>query len=64
MRWGGALSVPFGMTNGIRQGSLISPLLFNVYIDEMSGSLSESNVGCHVGGSPLAGALSDSIAHF
>ena len=38
------------MSNGIRQGSLISPLLFSVYLDELSGDLSTARIGYHIGG--------------
>ena len=36
------------MSNGIRQGSCLSPYLFSVYADELNARLMQSNVGCHV----------------
>jgi len=37
------------MTNGIRQGSGISPYLFNFYVDLLNIQLSEAKLGCYVG---------------
>ena len=48
--WAGIMSSSFNMTNGIRQGSLISPLLFSLYLDEMSLELNTARIGCHIGG--------------
>ena len=33
VRWGGALSATFDTLAGVRQGGLLSPLLFSVYMD-------------------------------
>ena len=43
-------SETFGITNGTRQGSVLSPTLFSVYLDELLGKLRQLGVGCHVGG--------------
>ena len=48
VRWGGALSDPFMMSNGIRQGSCLSPHLFNAYVDGLNHRLKDARVGCHV----------------
>ena len=48
IRWAGMLSEGFGMRNGIRQGSCLSPKMFNVYVDQLNYKLGESKVGCHV----------------
>ncbi len=40
----------FKVTNGVRQGGILSPYLFNVYVDEMSEELKKCNVGCNLNG--------------
>ena len=50
VRWGSSISDNFGMSNGIRQGSCLSPYLFNIYVDELNINLKNSHVGCHVSG--------------
>ena len=54
--WGKAKSQPFRIVNGTRQGSVLSPYFFGVYIDELLENLSRSGVGCHVGGKFLGAA--------
>ena len=41
VRWGDSLSDPFNVSNGVRQGSILSPLLLNVTIYEKMGQLTE-----------------------
>ena len=50
VRWGSAVSDSFFVTNGVRQGGILSPLLCNVYMDGMSSSLSNTPTGCSMGG--------------
>ena len=45
----GCISSFFKVTNGVRQGSLLSPLLFSVYMDDLSIRLSSLNIGCFSG---------------
>ena len=49
--WGSSLSEGFSVTNGVRQGGMLSPYLFNAYTDDLSKSLNMSGVGCHYLGS-------------
>ena len=46
VRWGSVFSDFFLVNNGVRQGGILSPLLFNVYINELSVSLSKLPVDC------------------
>ena len=48
-RWKGHMSDMFGTINGIRQGGVISPVMFCVYIDELLLRLAENGSGCWVG---------------
>lgn len=39
MKWGGIVSQPFKTTCGVGQGGVLSPYLFNIYMDSLSGGL-------------------------
>ena len=45
IKWGSTLSGKFLETNGVRQGGVLSPLLFNVYVNELSECLNKSGIG-------------------
>ena len=45
IRWGNSFSDPFKVSNGVKQGGILSPKLFNVYMDSLSIQLNSSNVG-------------------
>ena len=49
VKWGSSLSDCFKVSNGVRQGGILSPILFNVFMDELSYLLCSSDVGCHIG---------------
>ena len=46
VRWGNSLSDPFHVNNVVRQGGILSPYLFNVYMDDLSQSLNCCKTGC------------------
>ena len=50
IRWGNTFSTSFCVSNGVKQGGIISPVLFNVYMDDLSCALNRSNIGGRIGG--------------
>lgn len=57
VRWTDFLSNSFTISNGVKQGGVLSPVLFTVYYDELLMSLKTSDAGCHIGNT-FMGALS------
>ena len=56
VKWNNCISSKFDITNGVRQGGVLSPLLFTVYIDELLEKLKRNGIGCYIG-NHFVGAL-------
>ncbi len=46
VQWGSRFSTSFNVSNGVRQGGVLSSYLFNIYIDELSLILNSVSYGC------------------
>ena len=49
VKWNSCKSPKFKVTNGVRQGGVLSPRLFSVYVDELLERLKINGAGCHIG---------------
>ena len=50
VKWNGTISSTFSTSNGVKQGGVLSSILFNVYLDELMKMLSEQGLGCRLHG--------------
>ena len=48
VRWNGELSAYFAVGSGVRQGSCLSPAIFNVFMNLFISQLKLQGMGCHV----------------
>ena len=49
VKWNNTESQAFSLLNGVKQGAVISPPLFALYIDPLIENLTNSKKGCHIG---------------
>ena len=49
VRWGDSRSSQFTIENGTRQGSVLSPCFFAIYVDDLFDELRRLGVGCYLG---------------
>ena len=47
--WDGVNSPYFSISNGVRQGGILSPILFTLYMDTLLKRLESHGIGCHIG---------------
>ena len=50
VRWGSISKSSFHVSNGVKQGGILSPMLFNVYMDQLNIRLNRSGIGRDIGG--------------
>jgi len=48
VRWNGVIGSYFKVLCGVRQGGILSPILFNIYVDVLISELKNSGIGCHI----------------
>ena len=48
VRWNGYSSMPLSVLSGVRQGGILSPILFNVYVNCIIKTLRKEGRGCHM----------------
>ena len=49
VKWNSNYSDKFKINNGVKQGGVISPMLFTLYIDELISRILMAGVGCYIG---------------
>ncbi len=43
------MSEAFAVSDGVKQGGVLSPVLFTVYVDELLQRLKACGMGCYIG---------------
>ena len=49
IKWNSMISEKYGIANGVKQGGVLSPILFSIYMDNLIKRLKDSNIGCKIG---------------
>ena len=49
VKWSEIIPKPFTPVNGVKQGGILSPILFTVYIDAIFVDFTKQSIGCHIG---------------
>ena len=47
-KWKKAISQSFRVLSGVRQGGVLSPYIFSIYLDDLVKRLRNSGIGCHL----------------
>ena len=50
IRWNNAVSDYFTISNGVKQGGVLSPVLFGIYLDQLITQLRHLGMGCYMNG--------------
>ena len=48
VKWGSVISDYVRLSSGVRQGGILSPYLFAVFVDDILNNLSKSGLGCYI----------------
>jgi len=54
VKWGQVMSYFYELKTGVRQGGVLSPLLFGIFIDRLVTAVCKENLGCRIGASCCA----------
>ena len=57
VKWGSSFSQSFVMSQGIRHGGVLSPILFCLYCDGVLNTLNNSGLGCYVAGLMISAVM-------
>lgn len=49
VKWNKVTSSSFSVSNGVKQGAILSPILFNIYTNDLLLKLKNSGFGCYIG---------------
>ena len=49
VKWNNVLSKQYSISNGVKQGGCLSPILFSIYLNDLIDVLRSSNIGCRYG---------------
>jgi len=54
VKWGSVMSYFYVLKTGVRQGDVLSPILFSVFTDDLVKLVNKANIGCRIGASCAA----------
>ena len=49
VKWGSTMSYFYELKTGVRQGGVLSPVLFGIFIDDLVTLVNDANIGCRIG---------------